>query len=76
MVIKMIKLIEEQNESLYIIQKKLNLGMYTLYRYAKRQRDIKNMPFNMLYKLSNYFGIDMNTLYIKMCEYEAKKGVK
>lgn len=72
----MIKLIEEQKESLYIIQKELGLGMYTLYRYAKGQRKIENMPFNMLYKLSNYFGIDMNTLYIKMCEYEAKKGVK
>jgi len=68
----MIKLIEEQEESLYVIQKKLNLGMYTLYRYAKGQRRIENMPFNMLYKLSNYFGIEYGELYRKMCEYQER----
>ena len=72
----MIKLIEEQKESLYIIQKKLNLGMYTLYRYAKGQRRIENMPVKLLRRLSKCFGMDVDTLYQKMCEYQAKMGVK
>ena len=72
----MIKLFEEQTKSLYVIQKELNLGMYTLYRYANGQRKIENMPIKLLSKLSNYLGIDKYTLYEKMCEYQAKKVVK
>lgn len=71
----MIKLYEEQKTSLYQIQKELGLGIYTLYRYAKGQRKIGNMPSEMLHSLSKYFGIDVDTLYNEMKEYEAKRGV-
>lgn len=71
----MVKLFEEQNVSIYQVQKELGLGIYTLYRYAKGQRKIENMPSKMLRSLSKYFGIDTDTLYTKMKEYEAKRGV-
>lgn len=71
----MIKLYEEQKISLYQIQKDLNYGIYTLYRYARGQRQIKNMPTKTLVELSNYLGMSIDTLYDKMCEYEANRGV-
>jgi septum formation topological specificity factor MinE len=71
----MIKLFENQNVSIYQVQKELGLGIYTLYRYAKGQRKISNMPSEILHSLSKYFGIDVDTLYTKMKEYEANRGV-
>ena len=72
----MLKLFENQNISLYQVQKELGLGMYTLYRYAKGQRRIENMPVKLLHRLSKCFGMDVDTLYQKMCEYQAKMGIK
>lgn len=71
----MIKLYKEQKTSLYQIQKDLNYGMYTLYRYAKGQRKIENMPINMLFDISIYLGIEPGVLYEKMKEYETNRGV-
>ena len=72
----MIKLFKGQNVSIYQVQKELGLGIYTLYRYAKGQRKIGNMPSEMLRRLSKCFGMDVDTLYQKMCEYQAETGVK
>lgn len=69
----MIKLFEEQKVSLYKVQKDLGLGIYTLYRYARNQRKIENMPSKMVCDLAYYFKIEVNTLYKKMLEYQ-KKG--
>jgi hypothetical protein len=71
----MIKLFEEQKISLYKMQKDLNYGIYTLYRYARGQRRIENMPINMLFDISIYLGIEPGVLYEKMKEYEANRGV-
>ena len=69
----MIKLFEEQNVPLSRVQKDLGLGAYTLYRYAKGQRQVKNMPTKTLLDLAYYFGIEVKTLYEKMLEYQ-KEG--
>lgn len=69
----MIKLFEEQNVPLSRVQKDLGLGTYTLYRYAKGQRQVKNMPTKTLLDLAYYFGIEVKTLYEKMLKYQ-KEG--
>lgn len=70
-----LKLFEEQDESLYKIQKNCALGQYTLYRYAKGQRKIENMPLDILFRLSLYLNIEAYDLYIKMLDYQKKRGV-
>lgn len=68
----MLKLYEEQKKSLYQMQKDLDFSIVTLYRYAKNQRDVKNMPSEILIKLSNYLKINPKELYEKMVKYQAK----
>ena len=70
----MIKLFEGQKVSLYQVQKDLGLGIYTLYRYSKGQRNVENMPTKMVCDLSYYFKIEVNTLYKKMLDYQKKNG--
>ena len=70
----MIKLFEGQKVSLYQVQKDLGLGIYTLYRYAKGQRNVENMPTKMVCDLAYYFKIEVNTLYKKMLDYQKKNG--
>nr|DAP56948.1 MAG TPA: Regulatory protein-modification, helix-turn-helix, transcriptional regulator, DNA [Caudoviricetes sp.] len=70
----MIKLFEGQKVSLYQVQKDLGLGIYTLYRYAKGQRNVENMPTKMVFDLAYYFKIEVNTLYKKMLDYQKKNG--
>lgn len=69
----MLKLFKEQKESLYKVQKEIGCGIYTLYRYAKGQRNIKNMPAKMVCDLANYFKIEVNDLYNKMLKYQKEK---
>ena len=64
------KLFENQNRSINQIQKDLNLGCKTLYRYADGSCKIDNMSSKLLIKLANYFGIDANELYEEMKNYE------
>lgn len=68
----MIKLFEEQKQTLYQVQKELGLGRYTLYRYASGKHNIKNMPTNIICGLANYFKIEADTLYKKMLDYQNK----
>lgn len=71
----MIKLFEDQKVSLYQVQKDLGLGIYTLYRYAKGQRNVENMPTKTVCDLAYYFKIEVKVLYKKMLDYQKKNGV-
>ena len=68
----MIKLFENQKESIYKIQQNLNLDKMRLYRYADGSLNVRNMPAELILKLANYFKIEPNKLYEEMIEYEAK----
>lgn len=68
----MLKLFEEQKESLYKVQKGIGCGIYTLYRYAQGQRSVKNMPAKIVCDLANYFKIEVNDLYDRMVKYQKK----
>ena len=70
----MLKLISEQKETLYKIQKELNLDSKRLNRYANGSISIRKMPCELVVALSNYFKIEVNTLYKKMLDYQKKNG--
>lgn len=71
----MIKLYEDQEVSIYQVQKDLGLGKYTLYRYASGERSVENMPVKILQELAKYFGMDIDIIYKKMKEYEEIREV-
>lgn len=67
------KLFEEQNVSLYKVQKDLGLSIMRLYRYTEDECNIESMPTSLIFQLSNYFKIEPNILYNKMLKYKQQK---
>ena len=63
------KLFEEQNVSLYKIQKDIKLSSMRLYRYATKEIDIEKMPTKLVLDLAYYFKIEPNLLFKKMIDY-------
>lgn len=68
----MIKIYEEQKDSIFKIQKDLNLDKMRLYRYAKGECSVENMPLKLLNDLARYFNIEPFVLLEKMKEYSEK----
>lgn len=68
----MLKLFEEQTISLYKVQKDLGLSPVRLYKYARGQRRIENMPSKLIIDLAYYFKIEVNTLNKLMLDYQKK----
>ena len=66
------KLYEEQKHSLYYIQKRLDLDIKRLYRYADGTNKIENMPASLLNDIAIIEGISPDELYRKMKEYQKK----
>ena len=66
------KLYEGQKYSLYYLQKKLNLDIKRLYRYADGSISIDKMPMDLIYKIAQIEGINSTELYFKMKEYLKK----
>jgi hypothetical protein len=69
----MLKLFEQQTVSLYQVQKDLKLSPVRLYKYARGQRRIENMPSKLLLDLAYYFKIEVNTLNQSMLDYQEKR---
>ena len=70
------KLYEGQKHSLYYLQKKLNLDIKRLYRYADGSISIDKMPISLLNDIARLEEIDPNELFKKIKEYQKKKGGK
>ena len=69
------KLYAEQKHSIYYIQKKLGLSLYSLYHYT-RTHNIKNMPLRLILDIAYIEGVEPNWLYERMIDYEKKnKGI-
>lgn len=68
----MIKIYEEQTDSIFKIQKDLNLDKMRLYRYANGKCSVENMPPKLLNDLAIYFNIEPFVLLEKMKEYSEK----
>lgn len=66
------KLYEEQKHSLYEIQKKLDLHIMRLYRYAEGIISIDKMPVNLINEIAIYEELEPNELYKKMKEYQER----
>ena len=72
----MIKLFEGQKVSLYQVQKDLGYAIQTLYRYARNERKIENMPGKMLVELAKYFKMEPEKLYVEIQKYQKQLGGK
>lgn len=72
----MIKLFEGQKVSLYQVQKELGYAIQTLYRYARNERKIENMPGKMLVELAKYFKMEPEKLYVEIQKYQKQLGGK
>ena len=68
----MLKLYEEQKNSIYDLQKIVGCGKDTLYKYARRERDIKNMSVDYILKIANAEKIEPNDLFRRMEGYLRK----
>ena len=69
-----LKLFEKQNVSLYQVQKELGYAIQTLYRYARNERKIENMPGKMLVELAKYFNMEPEKLYDEIQKYQKQLG--
>ena len=67
------KLYKEQKNSLYQLQKALNLNIMRLYRYADGQISVDKMPINLLNDIARLEEIEPNELYKKMKEYQESR---
>lgn len=70
-----LKLYKDQKNSIYKLQKEANTGHYTLYRYAKGERNIKNISAELLTKIAELENVDPEKLYEEMIKYQEKYGV-
>lgn len=70
----MIKLYEEQKNTIYSLQKKTGLSKYALYKYASKIANLDNMRFSTLEKIAEVEGVNPYELLKKMKEYQAKKA--
>ena len=67
------KLYEGQKNSLYQLQKELDLHIMRLYRYADGVVSIDKMPTSLLNDIARLEGIDPIELYKKMKEYQERR---
>lgn len=65
-----VKLYKEQWHTTAEIQRHLNLGKYTLYRYINGERDILYMPIYYLIQIAQYEDIDPMVLLSKITKYQ------
>lgn len=70
------KLYEDQKNTLYQLQKELNLNIMRLYRYADGVVDVEKMPTGLLNDIARLEGIDPNELFNKMQQYQKNKAGK
>ena len=68
-----LKLYEEQKNSIYSLQKKMNLSKDCLYKYARGERLVKNMPVKTLLDIAYLEKVEPNLLFAKMLEYQEKR---
>ena len=62
------QLYKNQKHTNYEIQKKLNLGKDCLYKYARKEHNIDNMPLKTAIDIANYEKISVEEMYIRMKE--------
>ena len=70
------KLYEDQKNTLYQLQKELNLNIMRLYRYADGVVDVDKIPTGLLNDIARLEGIDPNELFKKMQQYQKNKAGK
>lgn len=63
------KLYKEQRNTMYELQKKLNLSINTLYKYARKETTIDKMPIGTLLGIAKIEDIEPIKLYYDMEEY-------
>lgn len=63
------KLYKEQRNTMYELQKKLNLSINTLYKYARKETTIDKMPISMLLGIAELEEKEPIKLYYDMEEY-------
>ena len=68
-----LELYAEQKNSIYSLQKKMNLSKDCLYKYARGERLIKNMPVKTLLDIAYLEKVEPNLLFAKMLEYQKKR---
>lgn len=68
------KLYSEQKHTIYEIQKAIGVSNRTLYRYAKGERQIKNMPIKTILDIANFEKTEPNKLFKAMLEYQEKRN--
>lgn len=70
------KLFEEQNVSLYQVQKDLGLGIQTLYKYARCEKPIEVMSLGLAKKIADYFNMTLEEFYMEVKYYQNKSNLK
>lgn len=68
----MLKLYENQKNTIYKLQKELGLQPTTLYHYAKGRRNIDNIPAFWLIQISQIEGVEVNKLFKEMKKYQGR----
>lgn len=68
----MLKLYENQKNTIYKLQKILGLPPTTLYHYAKGRRNIDNIPAFWLIQISQIEGVEVNKLFKEMKKYQGR----
>lgn len=63
------KLYKEQKNTIYELQKQLDLSINTLYKYARKQTSIDKMPIGTLLGIAKIEEIEPIKLYYDMEEY-------
>ena len=63
------KLYKEQKNTIYELQKQLDLSINTLYKYARKQTSIDKMPIGTLLGIAKIEDIEPIKLYYDMEEY-------
>lgn len=66
------KLYEDQKYTIYEIQRKLGVNKDTLYKYARGEIEIENMPIKWVLDIAKIEGVEVNTLYQKMIKWQLK----
>lgn len=70
----MVTLFEGQKQSLYKLQKEIKVGKDVLYKYARGERKIKEMPMKIILAIACAEKIEVNILYEKMLKAEKKRA--
>lgn len=68
----MLKLYENQKNTIYKLQKELGLPATTLYHYAKGRRNIDNIPAFWLIQISQIEGVEVNKLFKEIKKYQGR----